>query len=209
MQFRQTRPIFLAKSWEVFRSKSWKYLKSAFSLKIFLFRSRRQLWRTLQNFLPECLEFLAQFTKTKKIFFPNFFPNRSSGHLPCNSARVSPNNKLDVRKVSAQNPRKNEKSFMFLSKWKSCGKLEVSSNSHAKIFLPRVQRLFAQTPKTNKKQFPPTIMFPSSDSSGLVRCSSDRLAQRFQPEVGETSAQNQEGNQKNIQFFPQNVFLDM
>ena len=156
-------------------------------------------------FLPEVLEFLAQYTKTKKIFFSNFFANCSPGNLPCNSTRVAPIIRLDVREVSAQNPRKNEKSFLFLSKWNTCGKLEVSSNSHANFFLPKVQKLFAKTPKT-KKNFPPTIMFPSSDSSGPVRCSSDRLAQRFQPEVGKISAQNQERNQKNIHFFSSKCF---
>ena len=155
-------------------------------------------------FLPEVLEFLAQYTKTKKIFFPNFFANCSSGNLPCISTRVTPNFKLDVRIVSAQNPRKNEK-FVFVQMkvlWSSRSQFQQP----CQYFSAESPKAFRSNSQTKSKNFPPTIMSPSSDSSVLVRCSSDSLAQRFQPEVGKISAQNQERNQKNIQIFSSKCF---
>ena len=50
-------------------------------------------------------------------------------------------------------------------------------------------------------------MFPSNDSSGHVWCSSDRLAQKVQPEVGKNSAQNTIGNVEVVQNFFLKVFF--
>ena len=82
-----------------------------------------------------------------------FSSNSSSVLAQFSSDRFLPNNQLDVRKVSALNP-KEERQIVFVHNQKnSCGELEFSSDNHADVFSPKVQKIFVQYPRTKKKHF--------------------------------------------------------
>ena len=112
-----------------------------------------QVWWACRYFCGQKSLNFQILTRKQRTFFFTFFPKYSNGHLPCSSDRVAPKNKLDVLRVSAQNPKEKRKNIYVSVQKKSCGEFEFSSDNHSDVFFPKVQKILVQYPRTKKNHF--------------------------------------------------------
>ena len=177
-----------------------------FFLKMFLWRSRMQFWQICQFLLAKNPKNFISPSENKEKNLFTFLSQK----IPLDTYRavqteLPPNNRLQFRKVAAENPKKTNKKNVqtlvlnfFLWKgrmqfWQTC-----------RYFFAESQKLSTKNPKTKTISLPKNICFHRMARLATYNAIPTDLPQIFRQNLEKTvRAPNKHGK-----FFPQNVLVE-